>query len=170
MFENMVFVWKFCFHFIFVWNMLNMCKYGHFWSVCSFLKSCVQFLVKQKGDAPMEHMSRILEKGDAILHENAPCTSAWHTHWHAYAKRMCTNWHAAARRKKHRVEQKMSKIFEAHRLSWVWKLVSITSSRQGGTKLLNHAGASGKGDAPSITHVLHMRKLRLARYNMRPAS
>jgi hypothetical protein len=33
--------------------------------VCSFLKSCVQFLVKQKGDAHTERKSRILVKGDA---------------------------------------------------------------------------------------------------------
>jgi hypothetical protein len=38
--------------------------FSFWWSVCSFLKSCVQFLVKQKGDAPTEHASRILVKGD----------------------------------------------------------------------------------------------------------
>jgi hypothetical protein len=37
-----------------------------FWrSVCNFLKYCVQFLVKQKGDAPTKRASRILVKGDA---------------------------------------------------------------------------------------------------------
>jgi hypothetical protein len=46
--------------------------------------------------------------------------------------------------KKHRVEHKLSKIFEALRLSWVLKLVSIISSRRGGTKPVNYAGASGK--------------------------
>jgi hypothetical protein len=40
------FVWKFYFHWIFLWNMLNVWKYRCLWSVCSFLKSCVQFLVK----------------------------------------------------------------------------------------------------------------------------
>jgi hypothetical protein len=45
------FVWKFDFHWIFVWNMLNVWKYGHlmswfcFWCVCSFLKPCVQFFM-----------------------------------------------------------------------------------------------------------------------------
>jgi hypothetical protein len=50
------FVW-FYFHSIFLWNMLNVRKYGYFWSVCSFLKSCVQFLVKcvLSGEAKGRH-------------------------------------------------------------------------------------------------------------------
>jgi hypothetical protein len=40
------FMWKFYFQWIFMWNMFNVWKYGCFWSVCSFLKSCVQFLMK----------------------------------------------------------------------------------------------------------------------------
>jgi hypothetical protein len=49
--ENMTFVWKFDFHWIFVWNMLNVWKYGHLcenlafiWYLCKiwlFLKCAV---------------------------------------------------------------------------------------------------------------------------------
>jgi hypothetical protein len=70
-----------------------------------------------------------------------------------YSPRECSlhestsaNGHVRAWCKNHRVENNQSEIFEAHRLSWVKKLVSITSSRRGGTKLLNRVGASGKGD------------------------
>jgi hypothetical protein len=57
---------------------------------------------------------------------------------------MCANGHVRVGRKKHRVDYKLSEIFEALRLSWVLKLVSIISSRRGGTKHVNYAGASGK--------------------------
>jgi hypothetical protein len=80
--------------------------FSFWWSVCSFLKSCVQFLVKQKGDAPTERTSRILVKGDApkgraspfylistrkesiqiILHGYAPCANTQRACWHAYVK------------------------------------------------------------------------------------
>jgi hypothetical protein len=66
------FMWKFYLHWIFLWNMLNLWKYGYFWSVCSFLKYCVQFLVKQKGEAPTECTSLILVKGD-VPTEHASC-------------------------------------------------------------------------------------------------
>jgi hypothetical protein len=46
------------------------------------------------------------------------------------------NEHPVARCKKQYVEQKLSEIVEANGLPWVSKLVSITSSRQGGTKIL----------------------------------
>jgi hypothetical protein len=53
-------VWKFYFHWIFLWNILNVWKYGCFWSACSFLKSCVQFLVKcvLSGEAKGRHAYR----------------------------------------------------------------------------------------------------------------
>jgi hypothetical protein len=86
------FVWKFYFHWIFLWNMLNVWKYGCFWSVCSFLKSCVQFLVKcvlsgeakgrhtyrthvshlSKGDVPTERVSHILINGDTRCGGTSP--------------------------------------------------------------------------------------------------
>jgi hypothetical protein len=107
-----------------------------------------------KGDVPIERASRILLKGDArcggaspfylickkalqiILHGNAPCASTRGAHWHGYAKRICANDHPAAWHKKHHVEHKLSEIFELFRLARVLELVSITSSRRGGTKLL----------------------------------
>jgi hypothetical protein len=57
---------------------------------------------------------------------------------------MCAMVTLQARSKKHCMEHKLCDTFEALRLSWVLKLVSTTSSRRGGTKLVNHAGASGK--------------------------
>jgi hypothetical protein len=73
-----------------------------------------------------------------ILHANAPCASTRGARWHGYAKRICSNGHPVARRKKHRVEHKLSEIFELFGLARILKLVSITSSRRGGTKLLYH--------------------------------
>jgi hypothetical protein len=47
-----------------------------------------------------------------ILHGNAPCASTWGVCWHGYVKRICANSHPVARSKKHRVEHKLSEIFE----------------------------------------------------------
>jgi hypothetical protein len=113
----------------------------------------VCFLVKQKGDTPIEHASHVLVKGDMptehvshilvkgdmrcgdtspfylictkkkalqiILHGNAPCASTRGARWHGYAKCICANGHPVARRKKHSVEHKLSKVFEANGLPWV---------------------------------------------------
>jgi hypothetical protein len=73
-----------------------------------------------------------------ILHGNAPCASTRGVRWHRYAKRICAKGHPAARRKKHCMAHKLSIIFELFGLVRVLKLVSITSSRRGGTKLLYH--------------------------------
>jgi hypothetical protein len=147
--------------------------------VCSFLKSCVQFLVKcvlfgeakgrqtyrtcvshlSKGrhayrtrvshlikerHTLWRHVSLILNMHtqkkalQIILHRNDPCTGARGAHGHGYAKRICANSHPVARHNKHRVEHKLSEIFELFGLARILKLVSITSSRRGGTKLLYH--------------------------------
>jgi hypothetical protein len=53
-----------------------------------------------------------------ILHGNAPCASTRGARWHGYAKHICANGHPAARRKKHRMEHKLSEIFEANGLPW----------------------------------------------------
>jgi hypothetical protein len=128
--------------------------------MCSFLKSCVQFLVKcvLSGEAKGRHAYRtrvsLLSKGRCafrtrVLHlskgrrtlwrrvslllnmhtinkalqiipyRNAPCARTRGACWHRYAKRICANGHLAARRKNHRVEHKLSEIFEANVLLWV---------------------------------------------------
>jgi hypothetical protein len=128
--------------------------------VCSFLKSCVQFLVKcvLSGEAKGRHAYRTrvshLSKGrlayrmrvshlikgrytllrcvclllnmhtkkkalQIILHENAPSASTRGARWHRYAKLICANGHPVARSKKHRVEHKLSEIFELFRLARV---------------------------------------------------
>jgi hypothetical protein len=115
MFENMVICLEIllslhiCVKYAHVW------KYGCFWSVCCFLESCVQFLVKQKGDAPTEHVSHILVRGDTHCGGASPfysictqkrkpaeyfpreCSLHQHTTWPLAHIRacMCANGHSA---------------------------------------------------------------------------
>jgi hypothetical protein len=46
--------------------------FSFWWSVCNLLKSSIQFLLKQKGDARTEHASHILVKGDTHCGGTSP--------------------------------------------------------------------------------------------------
>jgi hypothetical protein len=83
----------------------------------------------------MKRVSRILINGDArcggasplyfickkriptdYSSRDSPCTNTQHDLWHTYAHVCVPIITLQARRKKHRMEHKLSKIFEAHRL------------------------------------------------------
>jgi hypothetical protein len=62
---------------------------------------------------PFTYYAHKKESLQIILHMNAPCTSIRHARWNAYAKRMCPNGHAAPGCRKHRVEHKLSELFDS---------------------------------------------------------
>jgi hypothetical protein len=80
-------------------------------------RTCVSHLSKGRRML-WRHVSLLLnmhkkeESLQIILHRNAPCASTRCARWNVYAKRMCTNGHAAARLKKHCVEHKLLEFFD----------------------------------------------------------
>jgi hypothetical protein len=132
MFENMVICVEILLSLDISVKYAQCVKIWMFLKYVSFLKSCVQFLVKcvlsreaKGGRAYRTHVSLLLnmhtkkKPQQIILHGDAPYASTWGAHWYEYIKRICANGHPAARRKKHRVEHELPEIFEANGLPWV---------------------------------------------------